>query len=171
MRYATKHHCLIIDTLTLKVVCFCCLLKRFRSLLIKQCRSRSDCFCRGSLIWVHTVCRYTYIWQCKKYVQHSDAFFAGALRVKTSLHVCRFWQISKWLPLRRFWIFKWNDFSDSLSPCYLWYLQALVLSVIWALTRINLSSGVCELQRRGPACASVQSDQHLCYSLFRKYHI
>ena len=31
--------------------------------------------------------------------------------------------------------------------------------------------GVCEQQRRRPACASVQSDQCLCYSLIGKYHI
>ena len=37
---------------------------------------------------------------------------------------------------------------------------------IWALTQENLSSGVCELQRGRPACASAQSDQCLCYSLY-----
>ena len=42
---------------------------------------------------------------------------------------------------------------------------------IWALMQENLSSGVCEQHRRRPACASAQSDQHLCYSLFGKYHI
>ena len=31
--------------------------------------------------------------------------------------------------------------------------------------------GVCEQQRCRPACTSVQTDQHLCYSLFGKYHI
>ena len=36
---------------------------------------------------------------------------------------------------------------------------------IWTSTRENLSSGVCEKQRRRPACASAQSDQRLCYSL------
>ena len=40
-----------------------------------------------------------------------------------------------------------------------------------ATTRENLSSEVCELHSRRPACASEQSDQRLCYSLFRKYHI
>ena len=29
----------------------------------------------------------------------------------------------------------------------------------------NLSSGVCKQQRRRPACASEQTDQHLCYSV------
>ena len=43
--------------------------------------------------------------------------------------------------------------------------------IIWAKTRENLSSGVGEQQRRRPACASEQSDQHLCYSLIGKYHI
>ena len=42
---------------------------------------------------------------------------------------------------------------------------------IWASVRENLSSGVCEQQRRRPACASAQTDQRLCYSLFAKYHI
>ena len=35
--------------------------------------------------------------------------------------------------------------------------------IIWALTRENLSSGVCEQQRHRPACASAQSDQRLCF--------
>ena len=42
---------------------------------------------------------------------------------------------------------------------------------IWASTRVNLSSGVCEQHRHRPACASAQSDQRLCYSRFVKYHI
>ena len=42
---------------------------------------------------------------------------------------------------------------------------------IWASTRENLSSGVCEQHRRRPACASAQSDQRLCYSLFGKHHM
>ena len=42
---------------------------------------------------------------------------------------------------------------------------------IWALMRENLSSGVCEQQRRRPACASAQSVQGLCYSLIGKYHV
>ena len=41
----------------------------------------------------------------------------------------------------------------------------------WASTQENLFSGVCEQQRRRPACASAQSDQRLCYSFIRKYHI
>ena len=39
----------------------------------------------------------------------------------------------------------------------------------WASSRENLSSGGCEQHRCRPACASAQPDQHLCYSLFRKY--
>ena len=42
---------------------------------------------------------------------------------------------------------------------------------IWALMQENLSSVVCEQQRRRPACISAQTDQSLCYSLFGKYHI
>ena len=41
----------------------------------------------------------------------------------------------------------------------------------WASSRENLSTGVCEQHRRRPACASAQSDQRLCYSLFGKYHM
>ena len=41
---------------------------------------------------------------------------------------------------------------------------------IWAATWKNLSSGVCEQHRGRPACASAQSDQHLCYSHFGKHH-
>ena len=42
---------------------------------------------------------------------------------------------------------------------------------IWASSRENLSSVLCEQQRHRPACASAQSDQRLCYSLIGKYHI
>ena len=37
--------------------------------------------------------------------------------------------------------------------------------------RKNLSSGVCEKPRRRPACASAQSDQRLCFSLFAFFSI
>ena len=40
-----------------------------------------------------------------------------------------------------------------------------------ASTRENLSSGGCEQPRRRLACAYAQSDQRLCYSLNRNYHI
>ena len=36
--------------------------------------------------------------------------------------------------------------------------------------RESISSGMCEQQRRRPACAFSQSDQRLCYSLFAQYH-
>ena len=52
------------------------------------------------------------------------------------------------------------------------YTLMLFTTIInWASSRENLSSGVCEQHRRRPACASAQSDQRLCYSLFWKYHI
>ena len=51
------------------------------------------------------------------------------------------------------------------------YLQEGRVRIIWASTRKNLTSGVCEYQRRRPACASAQSDQHLCYLLSGKYNI
>ena len=41
----------------------------------------------------------------------------------------------------------------------------------WASKRENQSSGVCEQHMRRPACASAQSDQRLCFSLFEKYHM
>ena len=41
----------------------------------------------------------------------------------------------------------------------------------WASVRENLSSEVCEQQKRRPACASAQSDQRLCYSLNGMYNI
>ena len=44
-------------------------------------------------------------------------------------------------------------------------------TIIWASTRETLSSGVCEQHRSRPACASAQSDQRLCYSLFGNYHM
>ena len=52
-------------------------------------------------------------------------------------------------------------------------------SIIWAEKRKNLYlgflknliAGVCEQQRRRPACISTKSDQCLCYSLFGKYHM
>ena len=39
-------------------------------------------------------------------------------------------------------------------------------SIIWASMRENLSLVVCEQHRRIPGCASMQSGQGLCYSLF-----
>ena len=36
-------------------------------------------------------------------------------------------------------------------------------AIIWASTRETLSSGVCEQDRRRPACASAQSDQRLFF--------
>ena len=42
---------------------------------------------------------------------------------------------------------------------------------ILASTRENLSSEVCEQQRRRQVCASAQSDQRICYSLFGKHQI
>ena len=47
-----------------------------------------------------------------------------------------------------------------------WLAGSVVLPCIrWASTRENLSLGVCKQQTRRPACASVHSDQRLCYSL------
>ena len=43
----------------------------------------------------------------------------------------------------------------------------ILVNHIWASSRENLPSGICEQQRRRPACASVQSDQRCCYLLVR----
>ena len=45
--------------ITTKVVCFSRLLKCLSCLYGKQGEPRSDCSCRSSLFWVHTVCFYT----------------------------------------------------------------------------------------------------------------
>ena len=60
-----------------------------------------------------------------------------------------------------------NDFFVGL---YGYSLKNLIAKK-WALSRVTLFSGVCEQQRRRPACASAQSDQRLCNSLSGKYHI
>ena len=48
-----------------------------------------------------------------------------------------------------------------------------VYLIIWALVRENLSSGVCEQQRRRPACAYAESDQrfvvHLTESIMSRH--
>ena len=91
----------------------CHLLKCFRSLLDKQWRPRSDCSCRSSLIWVNTVCFYTYISQIilakicsRQHKQTQKAFsevgFAGALRVNTKLHFQGLHRLEKYLTLEGF---------------------------------------------------------------------
>ena len=62
----------------------------------------------------------------------------------------------------------WSDCSDAQNDMTL--LCTYMPTYKWASTRENLSSGVCEQHRRWPACATVQSDQRLCKSLFEKYH-
>ena len=42
---------------------------------------------------------------------------------------------------------------------------------IWASAQENLSSWVCQQQRRRPSCGSAQTDQRLCYSPIGKNHI
>ena len=54
----------------------------------------------------------------------------------------------------------------TIIHCIVLHFTCINISIhIWASSRENLSSGVCEQQRRRPACASAQSDQCLCYSL------
>ena len=51
-----------------------------------QCRFRSDCFYRISLVWVHTVCFYIYVYQ------FGSSYFAGVLRVN-SYDLCLRWGV------------------------------------------------------------------------------
>ena len=87
-----------------------------------------------------------------------------------------------------------NNFNNILSKTYVWLHKRNIsqLDIFkaqnpvllsnenifkWASMRETLSSGEggggggCEQHRRRPACASAQSDQRLCYSLFGKYHM
>ena len=72
--------------------------------------------------------------------------------------------IDKRLPYNFIYLDRWQSFN-------LFKRNEILKRIIWASTRENLSSVVCEQHRRRPACASAQSDQRLCYSLFRKYHM
>ena len=72
---------------------------------------------------------------------------------------------------RRIWISLFLNCKEGKLYPYNGYQHFEYFNIIWASTRENLSSGVWEQHRRRPACASAQSDQRLCYSLFRKYHI
>ena len=51
--------------------------------------------------------------------------------------------------------------SDTWKKCW---------TYIWATSWENLLCAICEQQRRRSACASAQSDQHLCCSLPRYYN-
>ena len=66
------------------------------------------------------------------------------------------------------WSFRWS-YTESRDVD--WWMLGQKCRHIWAMTWENLSWGVCEPQRRRPACASAQSDQRLCYSLFGMYHV
>ena len=55
-----------------------------------------------------------------------------------------------------------------ISAIVIHYMESIIL--IWASTRINLSLGICKKQMHRHACASAKTDQHLCYSLYGKYH-
>ena len=66
----------------------------------------------------------------------------------------------------------WDQNLDlSLSDTSGWSLNKAFAHMIWAASRENMSSEVCGQHRRRPACASAQSDQRLCYSLFGKFHM
>ena len=65
-----------------------------------------------------------------------------------------------------------SGLENSVDPDQLASVKAGFYTVyMGATSRENLSSGVCEQHRRRPACASVQFDQRLCYSLFGTYHM
>ena len=89
----------------------------------------------------------------------SAAVMIGALRVNVYILQLIFAKVEGMLVALSFAL------ADSIEPIILMY------SIIWALTRENLSSMVCKQQRRRPACASAQSDQRLYYSFIGKYHI
>ena len=66
--------------------------------------------------------------------------------------------------------------ETNISGCLHFSMQKVEMSCmerygIWASAQENLSSEVCKQLRSRPACASMQSDQHLCYSLIGKYNI
>ena len=61
------------------------------------------------------------------------------------------------------------NWSDTSLGCNIPHLS--YGSIIWALSQQNLSLGVCNQQMCRPACTSTQTDQHLCYLLYEKYHI
>ena len=63
------------------------------------------------------------------------------------------------------WLY-WNSLTWSSSDVIV-MLKWLYHN--WPSSRENLSSGVCEQNRRRPACASPQSDQRLCYSLLENF--
>ena len=59
---------------------------------------------------------------------------------------------------------------EKFSKLDLWKTYAVdIRNTIWASSRDNLFSVVCEQQRHRPTCASAQSDQCLCYSLFGEH--
>ena len=60
--------------------------------------------------------------------------------------------------------------SDLDLRCCLCLIKRILI-YIWASTRENLSSAVCEQHRHRLACTSAQSDQRLIYSLIGKYDI
>ena len=63
-------------------------------------------------------------------------------------------------------IFKQNLFRSSVIST-----SVRSLLNIWASAGENLFSGVCQQHRRRPVCASAQTDQRLCLSLYVKYHM
>ena len=83
-----------------------------------------------------------------------------------------------WISLTLLYSMNWQrkNSSEILLPAHGIHCKVFLQSVLsqhmkWVSIRENLSYGVCKEHRRRPACASVQSDQCLCYWLFGKYHI
>ena len=63
-------------------------------------------------------------------------------------------------------------FSNEFSGTHFWIqIRPAVLTVLIQVITIYGGGGWCEKQRRRQACASAQTDQRLCYSLFGKHHI
>ena len=65
-----------------------------------------------------------------------------------------------------------HDLENALHPTSVVFDDSdEVCTCKWAAMRENRTLWVCEQHKRRPACASVQTDQHLCYLLIGKYHI
>ena len=72
-------------------------------------------------------------------------------------------RVKYWTPYLRFSFWVYESYRYFIERGKL----SLVEANIWATSWENMFYAICEQQRRRSACASVQSDQHLCYLLLR----
>ena len=99
---------------------------------------------------------------------HLHLVFTQALHLFLEEKYCKTWNI--WTPEKIAEIIlkseKWA--LGRINPCKIGTLPCNCgTQVIWARSCENVSYAICEQQRRRSACASAQSDQHLCCSLLR----